>query len=300
MIKSFGQFVAESAGKEIVCVLGRFNPPTTAHEQLLEKVAELAKGKQYRIYPSKLEDPKKNPICFTEKVKFIRKMFPRHARSIMADADISNHLHMCAKLHEQGFTKVTVVVENSKVDEVTALLKHYNGRTLKEGGSFNFGNEVTVIGHEDADSSSTKLREAASVNDLEVFSKYLPESFTETTELFNAVRLGMGLRESKSFRKHIQLEPISERREAYVSGEIFNVGDEVVIKESSEVGVVSQRGSNYLVVALANGNKVRKWLNGVELLEKQESNVSEISSQKVIDYDRSAPGKPISRIRSKS
>jgi len=110
----------------------------------------------------------------------------------------------------------------------------------------------------------------------------------------------MGLRESKSFRKHIQLEPISERREAYVSGEIFNVGDEVVIKESSEVGVVSQRGSNYLVVALANGNKVRKWLNGVELLEKQESNVSEISSQKVIDYDRSAPGKPISRIRSKS
>ena len=300
-MKSFSQFVAECTGKEVVCVLGRFNPPTAAHGELLEKVADLAKGKQYRIYSSKSEDPKKNPIVFTEKVKFIRKMFPRHARSIMADDNISNHLHLCAKLHEQGFTKVTLVVENSKVQEIETLLKHYTGRVLKEGGSFNFENGVTVLGAEDADSASIKLREAAAVNDLEVFSKYLPEGFTENKELFNAVRTGMGLRESKTFRKHIQLEPISDRREAYVSGEIFNVGDQVVIKESSEVGIVSQRGSNYLVVAMSNGNKVRKWLNGVELLEKQQPvQVTEVSSQKVIDYDRSAPGKPISKIRSKS
>jgi hypothetical protein len=83
-----------------------------------------------------------------------------------------------------------------------------------------------------------------------------------------------------------------------VSGEIFNIGDQVVIKESSEVGTVCQRGPNYLVVTMGNGNKVRKWLNGVELLEK--SAVEEISSHKLIDYDRASPGKPISKIRSKS
>jgi hypothetical protein len=83
-----------------------------------------------------------------------------------------------------------------------------------------------------------------------------------------------------------------------VSGEIFNIGDQVVIKESSEVGTVCQRGSNYLVVTMGNGNKVRKWLNGVELLEK--STVEEISSHKLIDYDHASPGKPISKIRSKS
>lgn len=301
MIKGFSQYLVEEVSKEIVCTLGKFNPPTIAHEKLLEKVAELSKGKQYRIYSSKVEDPKKNPICFTEKVKFIRKMFPRHARSIMADADVGNHLHLCAKLHEQGFTKVTLVVEHSKVEQVQALLKHYNGRTLQEGGSFSFDNGVNVVGFDDADASSIKLHEAAAVNDLELFSKSLPESFLETKELFNAVRTGMGLRESKTFRKHIQLEPISERREAYINGEIFNIGDQVVIKESSEIGTVAQRGSNFLVVTMSNGNKVRKWLNGVELLEKKApTELSELSSQKVIEYDRSAPGKPISKIRSKS
>jgi hypothetical protein len=299
VIKSFGQFLSESAQKEVVCVLSRFNPPTAAHEKLLEAAADLASGKTYRIYSSKAEDPKKNPLVFSEKVKYVRKMFPRHARAIMADSDVGNYLHLCSKLYSQGFSKVTLIVEQSKLDETRTLLKNYNGRPLKEGGFFNFENGVQLVAITDSvEMSSMKLLEAASINDLEVFSKSLPESFLEVKEMFNAVRTGLGLRETKNFRKHIQLEPISDRREAYVSGEIFNIGDQVVIKESSEVGTVCQRGSNYLVVTMGNGNKVRKWLNGVELLEK--STVEEISSHKLIDYDHASPGKPISKIRSKS
>jgi len=44
MIKSFSQFLSEDAPKEVVFAFGRFNPPTSAHEALLEKVADLAKG----------------------------------------------------------------------------------------------------------------------------------------------------------------------------------------------------------------------------------------------------------------
>ena len=83
------------------------------------------------------------------------------------------------------------------------------------------------------------------------------------------VRRALGLKETKNFRKHIQLQPVSERREAYVAGELFEVGDEVVVKETEEVGRIVQCGSNYLVVE-SNGKRLRKWLNAVELLEKKE------------------------------
>ena len=280
-------------------MFGRFNPPTAAHEKLLDEAAKIAGKGQYRIYASRSEDAKSNPICFTEKVKFIRKMFPRHARAVMADADISNPLTMCSKLYEQGFTKVTLIVGQDKLAETTALMSTYNGRTLVEGGFFNFQNGVRVISSSEIDpdaAASRKLCESASANDLEVFSKSLPATFTETKELFNAVRSGMGLKESKSFRKHIQLETVSERREAYIKGEIFNVGDDVVLTESNEVGKICLRGANYLVVSMGDGRKVRRWLNGVELVERNANEIVELESAPILEYAATA-AKPISKFR---
>lgn len=304
MIKSFSQFVAEDAAKEIVVAFARFNPPSLSHEKLLEKTAEIAKGKMYRIYASQAEDPAKNPLSLTEKVKFMRKMFPRHARSIMADADLKSSLQVCSRLYEQGFTKVTLVVSEDRQEETVSMLNAHNGKPLVDGGFYNFKEGVSVIAaipHNPDLVPSTTLIEAARANDLECFSKGLPETLEEKRELFNAVRSGMGLKETRNFRKHIQLESVSEMREAYVSGQIFNVGDEVVIKESSEVGRIERRGSNYLVVAMHDGRRVRKWLNGVELVEKNiENPVQEISSRNIISYDTSSkPGIPISKLRSK-
>jgi hypothetical protein len=113
------------------------------------------------------------------------------------------------------------------------------------------------------------MRLAAMANDFNGFSKCLSASFIDGEDLFNAVRNGLGLKESKNFRKHLQLEPVSERREAYVAGDLFEVGDQVVIKESEEVGNISSCGPNYLIVNLNDGRKVRKWLNAVELVEKK-------------------------------
>lgn len=282
-------------------MFGRFNPPTAAHEKLLDEAAKIAGKGQYRIYASKSEDVKNNPVCFTEKVKYIRKMFPRHARAVMSDADIGTPLTMCSKLYEQGFTKVTLIVGQDKLAETSALMSNYNGRPLMEGGFFNFQNGVRVISSGDVDpdiSASRKLCESAVANNLELFSKGLPAAFNESKELFNAVRAGMGLKESKSFRKHIQLESVSPIREAYINQEIFAVGDEVVIKESQEVGKIAHRGSNYLIVSMHDGRKVRKWLNGVELLEKKVPEVIELDSKIVIERNTSIPGKSISKLRS--
>ena len=77
----------------------------------------------------------------------------------------------------------------------------------------------------------------------------------------------MGLKEERFFKNHIQLDPISETREAYISGNLFEIGDQVVIKDKDQVAEITQLGTNYVIVE-ANGMKFRKWLEDVELLEK--------------------------------
>jgi len=301
MIKSFSQYLIEDAAKDVVFAFGRFNPPTIGHENLIEKVAKIAKNRVYRIYASQNEDTKKNPLSLTEKVKFMRKMFPRHARSIMADTEIKNSLQVCSRLYEQGFTRATIVVSEDRVDECRTLLSAYNGKMQIEGGFYNFKEGVNVVAGLPRDpDSDDRTRLAASANDLELFSKNLPIALEEKRDLFNAVRAGMGLKESRIFRKHIQLESVSDRREAYVAGNLFVVGDEVVLKESQEVGKISHCGSNYLIVAMHDGRKMRKWLNGVELVEKKTPDVVELESKTVIERDVSIPGKAISKLRNKT
>ena len=40
------------ASETIVFAYGRFNPPTTGHEKLIQKVVSVAGSIDYRIYPS--------------------------------------------------------------------------------------------------------------------------------------------------------------------------------------------------------------------------------------------------------
>ena len=89
--------------------------------------------------------------------------------------------------------------------------------------------------------SASKQRENAQKNDFVSFSQGVPKSMSnpDTRKLFNDVRKGMGLKEDSEFRNHLELKTVSETREQYVSGELFGVGDTVVIKESDEVDSIA-------------------------------------------------------------
>jgi hypothetical protein len=115
--------------------------------------------------------------------------------------------------------------------------------------------------------------------------KGLPSGFKDGKELFNAVRTGMGLNESHDFRRHVQLEPVSEDREAYIKGKLLNEGD--VVEFDDEVGQVIFLGSNYVIVESAEGIRSRKWISDVKLVERT-------------DKDSDLPKKYVSGIDSKS
>jgi len=273
MIKKFSEFVTEAKG-DVTIVFGRFNPPTSGHEKLFETLKKVSKGGMYRIYASKSEDSKKNPLPFRDKVKFLRKMFPKHARNIMADTDTRTVIDVARKLYDQGFTKMTLVAGSDRVKEFEILLNKYNGVEARHG-FYQFEGKIKVIsaGERDPDSddvsgmSASKLRVAAADNDLELFSKGMPKSYKDSKELFNAVRKGMGLKETKSFRKHVELPKVSDRREDYIEGNLFTEGDTVQVKESKEIGQITTCGANYLTVKFENKSK-KVWLDQVELVEK--------------------------------
>ena len=272
--KGFAEYVTE-ATKEVTFTFGRFNPPTIGHEKLLDTVAKVARGNKYMVYASHSADPKKNPLDYTTKVKYMRKMYPRHARSIMLDNNVRNVFDILTKLYTAGFNKVNMVVGSDRVPEFEALTNKYNNVKGRHG-YYNFEGGVNIIsaGERDPDAegvtgmSASKMRAAAAANDFASFSKGLPRAFKDGQALFNDVRTGMGLKESYNYREHIEFKSVSEEREAYVQGELFAEGNVVVVKESDEVGQVIMLGSNYVLVEMSDGRKLRKWLTDVEKIEE--------------------------------
>lgn len=288
--KSFSEYISE-AKNEITITFGRLNPPTIGHLKLLDSVSKTASGGLYRVYVSQSQDRKKNPLEYTQKVKYIRKMFPRHARSVILDKSIRNIFDVLTKLYKDGFTQVNMVVGSDRVSEFEKLTNKYNGIKGRHG-FYNFEGGVNVIsaGERDPDAegvagmSASKMRSAAAANDFQTFSKGLPSGFSEGKELFNDVRKGMGLSESHDFRSHIQFEPVSDDREAYVTGNLFSENDSVVITATEEVGTISFLGANYVIVETSEGKKYRKWISDIEQLDEGE-NVDRVNQEKEEDLE---------------
>ena len=122
--KSFTEYVTE-ATKEVTFTFGRFNPPTIGHEKLLNAVNKTARGSKYIVFASQTNDNKKNPLEYTSKIKTMRKMFPRHARSIVLDKSIRNIFDILTKLYNEGHNKITMVVGSDRVTEFETLTNTY-------------------------------------------------------------------------------------------------------------------------------------------------------------------------------
>ena len=123
--------ITEQKG-QMVFTFGRFNPPTTGHEKLIQKVASVAGSNPFRIYPSHSQNPKKDPLPHSLKVAYMRKMFPRYKKNIMATKE-KQVFEIVTTLHNQGFTDVIMVVGSDRVKEFESLLTKYNGVNGRHG-----------------------------------------------------------------------------------------------------------------------------------------------------------------------
>ena len=272
-IPSFSQYLVEEA-REVFFTFGRMNPPTIGHGKLMNTMSAKAGSNPYKVYLSQSSDARKNPLTYEQKIKHSRKMYPKHARSIIKDKKLRNVFEVASSLYDQGFNRVTMVVGADRITEFETLLNKYNGKKGRHG-FYNFERiNIVSAGDRDPDAegvegmSASKQRENASKNDFTTFSQGVPSSMNnrDAKKLFNDIRVGMGLKETTEFKNHVELEKVSEIREKYVEGDLFSEGDQVRTR-SGKTGYIHRLGSNYVIVALDEGRISRHWLEDVELIE---------------------------------
>ena len=272
-IKNFSQYLIESE-KEVYFTFGRMNPPTVGHGKVFDTISKKSGRNDYKIFLSQVSNPKKDPLSYSDKVKHVRKMFPKHGRNVIINKNIRTAFDAVSELYDQGYRKVNMVVGSDRVREFDTILQKYNGVKGRHG-FYNFESiNVISAGERDPDAegvtgmSASKQRTNAKENDYTAFSQGVPSNMSDkdTRKLFNDVRKGMGLKEETQFKRHVDLGKLNEMRENYVKGNLYEIGDSVVIKSTEEVGIVSVLGSNYVVVE-TNGKRVRKWLQDIELSE---------------------------------
>jgi predicted kinase len=198
MKKTFGKFLTEAKDKGAVFTFGRFNPPTTGHAKLVEKLKSESNGYEVLLFSSHSNDRRKNPLSHRDKIKYLRKFFGK----IVVDATARTVFDIANELQKQGYKKVRMVVGSDRVKEFEILLNKYNGVKARHG-FYKFDKiEVISAGERDPEAddvsgmSASKMRAYAEQGDYENFKLGVPSRNNKDKEkLYKDIRKGMGIAE---------------------------------------------------------------------------------------------------------
>ena len=268
-MKKFRELVEQK--DTVVFTFGRFNPPTTGHEKLIQKVKSVAGSQPFRIYPSFSQNQKKDPLPHALKIAYMRKMFSRFAKNIVADKNSRTAIDIAVKLYDEGFKNLTMVVGSDRVKEFQRLLSTYNGVGGKRHGYYKFDSiNVVSAGERDPDAegvegmSASKMRKAASESDFELFQQGLPSGFKDAKKLYLDVRKYMGIREQKDMGEMTDFETL---RDMYLTGQIWNIDD--LVEANGVEGRIVRRGTNYVAFNDRDGKVHKAWLHEITINEIQ-------------------------------
>ena len=180
----------------LTIVFGRFNPPTSGHEKLLGAARKAAAGGDLKIYPSRSQDDKKNPLDPDMKISYMKKLFPDYEEEIINDGDMRSIFDVLTTA-DQDYENVNIVVGADRQSEFENLANKYN-KDL-----YDFENiRVISAGVRDSDAegvegmSASKMRKAVADDDFDAFKKGMPKAVKggDAEAVFNAVRSGMKIK----------------------------------------------------------------------------------------------------------
>ena len=259
----------ETKTDTLTIVFGRFNPPTVGHQKLLSSAKKAAAGGDYKVYPSRTQDPKKNPLDPDQKVSFMKKMFPDYKENIINDPDMRNIFDVLITANEDGYTSVNIVVGSDRQAEFENLAQKYNGNLYE----FDLIRVISA-GVRDADAegvegmSASKMRKAVMDDDFDAFRRGTPKTLDDgdTQALFDAVRQGMKVKKKKVTAEMWEVAPKYDHRglrENYISGKIFKLGDIVENLNTGLVGEIIRRGTNHLICVTKENYMFKSWIRDV-------------------------------------
>tara|TARA_B000000437_G_scaffold45113_1_gene31730 strand:+ start:2357 stop:3607 length:1251 start_codon:yes stop_codon:yes gene_type:complete len=261
----------------LTMAFGRFNPPTVGHGKLLAAAKKASQGGDLKIYPSRSQDPKKNPLDPDMKISFMKKMFPDYEENIINDDEMKSIFNVLTTAGEQGYKNVNIIVGSDRQAEFENLATKYNGDL------YNFDNiRVISAGVRDADAegvegmSASKMRKAVMDDDYDSFRRGTPKELDDgdTMALFDAVRTGMKIKtKKKEVTEMWEIAPKCDPeglRDNYVGGLIYKIGDIVESLHTGLVGKIIRRGTNHLICVTKEDYMFKSWIRDVmEYTEKK-------------------------------
>jgi hypothetical protein len=186
--------------KTIVVAFGRFQPPTSGHQLLFNKVVETAKrmGAEHAIGFSRSQDPKKNPLSPSRKYFWLKRLFP--GVNFLNSEDIRTPFDLLYYLADKGYDHVVFVGgedRSSDYDDrvIGKLMKHSDPDKRLNLKRYDF----VMAGKRDAKAtgvkgmSASKMREAVANGDTKTFASGMPENAgkDDIKRLFDEIKRGM-------------------------------------------------------------------------------------------------------------
>ena len=251
----------------LTVAFGRFNPPTTGHEKLLDTVASSSDDGDYIIVPSRSQDKKKNPLDPDTKISIMRQMYPNHSEKIVNDPQNRTIFDVLKKAHMDGYAGIRIIGGGDRVAEFEKLSNNYNGKL------YAFDNvEVRSAGDRDPDGddvsgmSASKQRKAAAEGDFTSFRKGVPSSLNnkQARELYNTLRSAMNIKEGWNMWEIAPKFDWKSLRENFVNKNIFNVGQVVENLNTGLVGKIIRRGANHLICVTEDNIMFKSWIKDVQ------------------------------------
>ena len=260
----------EGGEDTLTVTFGRFNPPTVGHKKLLTAAKKAAQGGELKVYPSRTQDPKKNPLDPDMKISYMKKMFPEFEENIINDDEMKSIFNVLVTASEQGYSNVNIVVGSDRQAEFENLATKYNGEL------YDF-DEIRVIsaGVRDADAegvegmSASKMRKAVQDDDFDSFRRGTPKELDDgdTQALFDAVRTGMKIKaKKKEVAEMWEIAPRYDQgglRNQYVQGLIYRMGDIVESLHTGLIGEIVRRGTNHLICVTKENVMFKSWIRDV-------------------------------------
>ena len=187
----------EDSIKHVTFCFGRMNPPTIGHKQVLDTMK--GQGGDMKIFVSQSQDPKKNPLDYSTKINFIRKMFPQYEKNVVEDSSLNTVVKVASYLYDQGYNAATFVAGSDRLEDMKKLLEGYNGVEGKSHGFYKFDVLDFISSGEREDGaegvagvSASGARAAAANGDIDAFKKATGAGELSQS-LYDAVRKGMGI-----------------------------------------------------------------------------------------------------------
>ncbi len=192
--------IYEKTSNTIIMTSIRGNPPTNGHGRVFLRMAELKKhfkAEEALIYTTHSQDPKRNPIAYKDKIKFLKALVSeKYPELKVVDSKARNIIESLIEL-DGAADKIVVIAGQDRIQEFEGLLNKYNGK------EYNYDSiKVISAGDRDPDSdsisgmSATKMRGYAANNDYQSFRRGI-DSFNDKLiqAIFYATRKGMKIKE---------------------------------------------------------------------------------------------------------